>query len=121
MTREEAIIWFEGSSFMNKKHESFQQKGAGMTKEELVCDLRNYAKMTEEPPTGRAIEGQEEIMRRAADMIENSVEIDRVLEIIDNVAHTAFAAEDYYHNEGGKCVIQLIREAVEELKGGEQE
>ena len=54
-----------------------------MTRKELVCVLRDYAKMTEEPPTGRAIEGQEEIMRRAADMIENSVEIDRVLEIIE--------------------------------------
>lgn len=50
-----------------------------MTRKELVCVLRDYAKMTEEPPTGRAIECQEEIMRRAADMIENSVEIDMVL------------------------------------------
>lgn len=56
-----------------------------MKRKELVCDLRDYAKMTEEPPTGRAIEGQEEIMRRAADMIENSVEIDHVLEIIDEI------------------------------------
>lgn len=47
--------------------------------------------------------------------------LDQVLEIIYNVAHTAFAAEDYHHNEGGKCVIQLIREAVEGLKGGDQE
>ena len=83
-----------------------------MTREELVCVLRDYAKMTEEPPTGRAIEGQEEIMRRAADMIENSVEIDRVLEIIDSWKEFNLGAH--------KSVLNMICNEVLALKGGEE-
>lgn len=86
-----------------------------MTRKELVCVLRDYAKMTEEPPTGRAIEGQEEIMRRAADMIENSVEIDWVLEIIDTVN------DDLDFGTKEKGVALSIKEKFLALKGDEHE
>ena len=94
-----------------------------MKRKELVCVLRDYAKMTEEPPTGRAIEGQEEIMRRAADMIENSVEIDSALEIIDKEsryisskeAYRNAACQDYWRS------ITSIRRAIEELRGNNKQ
>ena len=100
----------------------------GMTREEMILTLRDYAKMTEEPPTGRAIEGQEEIMRRAADMIENSVEIDRVLEIINEkeTAYKDVKAEFFNTNTekknfdlGWVSCAKEIRWAVKELEGGE--
>lgn len=35
-----------------------------------------------------------------------------VLEIIDGVAQTSFAADDYNQSDAGKCVIELIRQGV---------
>ena len=95
-----------------------------MTREEMVLTLRDYAKMTEEPPTGRAIEGQEEIMRRAADMIENSIEIDRILEII-NKKETEYKnvkfkkAKDCFDLGWVSCAKE-IRWAVTALRGEEE-
>lgn len=92
-----------------------------MTRKELVCVLRDYAEMTEEPPTGRAIEGQEEIMRCAADMIEKSVEIDHVLEIIDE-KHNDIQNHDWYTDHPTAADrMKLLRELKKEIEYGVRE